>query len=144
MTGTLDTYLLPLCIVVALAASSSTTAQTPRVSPWSSPLQPPVVLGPSGLPAPISWLELPPYSCWPVLYGAACSLHGCDGLLQSPRVCTCALPLRRCWGTGVHRCRLACSPGGGGHGPCPQQVGSGPGPGLSPGWCAAGCVIAAG
>lgn len=46
----------------------------PRVPP--SPLQPPVVLGPSGLPAPISWLELPPYSCWPVLYGTARSLHG--------------------------------------------------------------------
>lgn len=63
--------------------------------------------------------------------------------LQGPRGCVCAPSLRRCWGTGVHRFRPACSPGGSDHGPCPQQVGRGP-PGLSPGLGAAGCATAAG
>lgn len=89
------------------------------------PACPPVVLGPSGLPAPVSCSSSPRTPAGPssTEQRASCTA---DRLLQGPRGCVCAPSLRRCWGTGVHRCRLACSPGGSDHGPSPSRWGEGP------------------
>lgn len=52
VTGTLDVRLTHLCTMAVLVFSSFTGAQALCVSPWSSPLQLLVVLGPSQPPPP--------------------------------------------------------------------------------------------